>query len=519
MNRVGKPHRSIVRAAGVAGVLLFLGLVGRFWHPVYGFTAFLQLDSSNDATKIGAFRETPVYVYRDTGGYDGLFYAQIAYHPALDSPELAPAVDGLAYRARRILLPALAWAAALGRPAWIVHADSVLNVAAWLALAALLWKLLAVRDGRGWLAWFGVLFSAGALGSVRLALPDLVALSILAAAILLLERGRLRSSLAGLAAAGLARETSLLALPGFWERPWLSRRNLLACAAAIAPLALWIAYVRWRVGPGGAGARNFGWPLTGLAGKWIATLAAFRTEGDRRLVLTTLLATVALTAQAAYLLVEAKLDDRWWRIGAAYAALLLVLGEAVWEGHPGAATRVLLPMTLAFNVLAVRRRASLLWLLAGNLAVAAGLLSMKDVPRDPAEIAAVRSGGAACIARLGEGWYGRENGGGRSWAWSRGRATILFEAWPRTRSAARFEFALNSLSPRRVVLRSGGQELWRGEIASAPTARQSVPVPIGNGRATLEFATDAPPVREGPGADARLLGFALNDPRLVVAIR
>src|SRR6266542_387218 len=107
------PGRWPVRAAGLAAVLLFLWLVARFWHPVYGFTRFLQLDSSNDNTKIEAFRELPVYVYRDTGGYDGLFYAQIAYDPSLASPELAPAMDSLGYRGRRVFGPLLAWALAL----------------------------------------------------------------------------------------------------------------------------------------------------------------------------------------------------------------------------------------------------------------------------------------------------------------------------------------------------------------------------------------------------------------------
>src|SRR5712691_4311007 len=121
MNAAATRRRWPARAAGLAAVLLFLGLVARFWHPVYGFTAFLQLDASNDDTKIAAFRAMPVYVYRGTGGYDGLYYAQIAYHPSLTAAELQRATDGLSYRARRILMPLLAWMLALGNPAWIVH--------------------------------------------------------------------------------------------------------------------------------------------------------------------------------------------------------------------------------------------------------------------------------------------------------------------------------------------------------------------------------------------------------------
>jgi hypothetical protein len=62
--------------------------------------------------------------------------------------------------------------------------------------------------------------------------------------------------------------------------------------------------------------------------------------------------------------------------------MMLCLGTAVWEGFPGAATRVLLPLNLAFNLLAHRVRAGLGWLLAGNLTVFAGL--------DPAIHEAVR---------------------------------------------------------------------------------------------------------------------------------
>ena len=177
------PRRHLVRAGAGAGVVLFLWLMLRFWHPIYGFTAFLQLNSGQDAVKIAAFREYPVFVYDTPDSYDGLQYAQIAYHPLLEADELRPAVDNLAYRAQRILLPALAWLLAAGQPAWIVHVYSVLNIVFWLALAALLWRMLPVNDARGLVAWAGILFSAGVLGSVRFALIDLPALILVATAL------------------------------------------------------------------------------------------------------------------------------------------------------------------------------------------------------------------------------------------------------------------------------------------------------------------------------------------------
>ena len=109
------PPRWLVRAAGLAAVAVFLVLIGRFWRPVYGFTALIQLDAPNDDLKIAAFREVPVFVHRDNGGYDGLYYAQIAHDPTLRAPELPRAMDNFSYRARRILPSAFAWLLGAGQ--------------------------------------------------------------------------------------------------------------------------------------------------------------------------------------------------------------------------------------------------------------------------------------------------------------------------------------------------------------------------------------------------------------------
>ena len=52
---------------------------------------------------------------------------------------------------------------------------------------------------------------------------------------------------------------------------------------------------------------------------------------------------------------------------------MVLLGPAVWGDYPGAAVRVVLPMTIAFNLLLPRTR--LFWPLAilGNLSVWHGL--------------------------------------------------------------------------------------------------------------------------------------------------
>ena len=500
---------------GLGAVLLFLGLIARFWHPVWGFTAFVQLDASYDQSKIEEFRTQPVYVFRDSGPYDGIAYAQIAYHPLLQAPELRSAVDSLAYRGRRILPSALAWILAGGNPARIIQVYVLLNVGAWLVLAALLWQLLQVEDRASWIAWAGLLFSAGALASVRQALTDLIALTFLAAALLAAERRRPRTALGSLAAAALSRETLLAALPGFWTPPWLSAKNAARTLAAVAPLALWLAYIRWQVGPVNAGWGNFTWPVVGFLEKWREALAGVTEPHDQLLAWTTLLATVGLTAQAFYLARRPSPGDPWWRIGAAYVVLMLGLGPSVWEGYPGAVQRILLPMSLAFFVVARRRRAPLPWLLLGSLSVAAGLLPLRDVPFDNREVAAVRHGDDACIVRVANGWFGGERTRRHVWAWSRGASQLEVDAWPRAPRTWHLEFSTRSLIPRTVVVRQEGKELWRGEIG---TARSTIAFSFQaeGGGARLDFSTDQPAVRENANPDARALAVARYDPRVTL---
>jgi hypothetical protein len=515
MKAADPASRRPIRAAGLVVVALFLALVARYWSPIYGFTSFLQLDASNDSTKIAAFREQPVYVYHGTGGYDGLYYAQIAYHPALDAPELKPAIDTLTYRARRILLPALAWLLAGGHAEWIVHVYSVLNVVAWLVLAGLLWRLLAVKDARGWIAWAGLMFSTGALSSVRFALTDLTALALVAAALLAAERDRPRSAVSSLAAAALARETSLVALAGLWERPWWSRRNARRTLCAALPFVLWLGYIRWRVGPLDRGMGNFGWPVFPFIQKWSADLGAAATNDLHLLAWTTLLATLGLTVQAAFFLSRWQPTDRWWRLGAAYTLFMLCLGGAVWEGFPGAATRVLLPLNLAFNVLAHRSRAPLAWLLLGNLTVFSGLLTMNFLPNEAVELVA-HAGGTTCTARFKDGWFGREHSWRHDWTWSSDHSTLAIESNPRGSCDVKLEFKARCLEARTVTARQDGHEIWHSALGTELRACV-IPVHLANGLATLEFSTDITGVPARPSSDVRPLAFAIYDPRLTVS--
>jgi hypothetical protein len=513
-----RTRRWIIRGAGIALVLLLLALVSRYWHPVYGFTALIQLDASNDNVKIAAFRELPVYVHRETGGYDGLYYAQIAYHPSLDAGELGPAMDNFAYRARRILPPALAWLLAAGQPRWIANVYALLNVFAWLGLAALLWRKLKIEDARGLLAWAGVLFSAGALASVRLALTDLVALTIIALAIFAAERGRKVSALGSVAVAALARETSLLSVAALWKSPWFSWKNVARSVLALLPLAAWLGYVRWRVGPADQGWDNFTVPVVGFIEKWRAAIGAIFTVSDHWLAWGTVLATLGLTTQALFFLARPQLGERWWRLGAVYAGMMFCLGTAVWEGFPGAATRVLLPMTLAFNILANRTRAAVAWLVFGNLTVLAGPLAFRDPPQHPNEVATLHAAHVNVIASLGDGWYQRENTSRHAWNWTSRRGTLQLEVWAKTPQRVELSFGSRSPVTRTVMLRQDGREIWHAKIIPTRT-NHVVTFEVTAGRSTLEFSTDTPPLPGNVATDARELAFTVYDERLDVAER
>ncbi len=512
-----------VRAVGLGAVAVFLGLVARFWHPVYGFTAFLQMDHRWEAHEISAFREYPVFVYDTPDDYDGLQYAQIACHPLLIAPELQSAVDNLAYRARRILLPATAWVLGAGRPGWIPNVYASLNIACWLVLAGLLWRVLTVTDTRGLVAWLGVLFSAGALGSVRFALTDLPAATLVVAAIAAAECSRPRAAIGWLAAAVLTRETALVAWPGLWPERARSRRAIagvvLAGAAVAVPLALWMAYIRWRTVPVNEGWSNFTWPLAGFVAQCAKTLGEVAHAENLPFSWGTLATLAGLGAQLAFLFLRPRTADRWWRVGTAHAALLLVLGAAVWAGFPIAAARVLLPLTIACNLLAARTRAPWSWLVACNLTIIAGLMSIWGVPLNPREIAAARHGAVAGVVRLGPGWYNREEDHHHRWSWAQPDARLTIVTWPPAASVAvRLRFRLSAPAPRTVVVRADGREVWRGAIGTALSPVSLPPTRTNAGRLDFEFATDAAPKRESESAGGRRLAFALYDPVLSVSV-
>lgn len=505
------------RVLVVAGIALFLFAVARFHQPGTGFSSLLSIGDILNDSKVAALRQVPHHVYEGSAGYDGAYYVQLALHPALDNPELLKAIDNLPYRARRILLSWVAWAAGLGRPAWIVQAYALLNVASWLVLAVLLWRWLAPPTFTGVLRWTGVMFSHGLCMSVSHALVDGPALLLAALGVRALAQGRPFLGGTALALGGLAKETSLLVVSGLSCSPRKPRTWVPAAGQAllvVLPLLLWMAYVRQRFGPAeDPGLGNFTLPLAGLAEKFGAILEDLRGPEPAPLAWTSLATVLGLVVQAGFFLLRWRPEDRWWRVGATFAVLLLFLATPVWEGYPGAATRVLLPMTLAFNLLVPAGARWLPVLLAGNL----GIIAAVQEFRPPVEFHTLRTDpvlAGAVQARPGPGWHGPETLDGHRWRWTAGRAELRVRNDSSGEIRLSFRAQAHPVEGERALRVTLGERLlWGGSLAGRGATEVQFGTALPPGESILVFSTNRPAQRKG--TDPRELAFRLSDIELV----
>jgi hypothetical protein len=355
---------------------LFLASVARFYHPGVGFSALLEIPQGHDY-EIPALQRLPHFEYGPHDAYDGSMYVQLAMEPLLRDQAIDRAMDAPAYRARRILFCWTAYAMGLGRPAWILQTYALQNVLCWLILAWLMTRWLPLVSARNFALWIGCMLSHGLLMSVRLSLLDGPSTLLLAVAMVAAESGRtvLTGLIVGLA--GLGRETNLLGAVGL---PLPSRaRDVWRLAAAailiVLPLAIWQDYV-WSIYRGtsaSAGVDQLTIPFAAFVKKWTVVLRDIRGFHDPAPA--NLGVVVALTVQAIFLVWYRAFREPWWRMSVAYLALMFAAHWVVWEGSPGAITRVVLPMTFGFNVLLARHPPKHFWwwCALGNLHVVAAL--------------------------------------------------------------------------------------------------------------------------------------------------
>jgi hypothetical protein len=514
-------------AGYVSLLLVFIAALAQFHLPGKGFSYLITFGADIEHSWISKVRKLSLHVQRGSAGYDAQFYAQIAMDPSLQNRQLHSAVDNLGYRARRILLPAVAHVTGLGRPDWIIQAYALQNAAAWLALAFVLLHWFPPRDFDRLLRWAGVLFSFGILVSFRNALVDGPSLLLVAVGALLWERGRTKSATAVFALGGLAKETNLLAAAAVLPAGKSGLRDLLMVAIRglliLTPLALWMAYLAWRVqGSVYAGERNFDLPFAAYGRKWLEIAAGWpQLSVENPGPALSLLMMLGLTAQLAYFVCRPQWSQLWWRIGASYAVLMIFLGDAVWEGYPGAASRVLLPMQLAFNVLVPAGNGWKALLIAGNLTLLGAAAALQGPEGEGYQVKGdaellVGENGRPFAVEFDGNWHGPERGQGSYWVWSSGSGAIEINNPHPFELAARLRFQVTAAGTRELTVRLNGAEVWRVSLAEAQTVQlwlAQIRLPAGASR--LEFLTEAPARRIG--ADPRDLAVCVHNLRLNLA--
>ena len=360
-------------AYGLA-VALFATLVILKFSPQTGFSSLIRFGETWNDHRHSSLQSLPLAVVPASNGYDGQFYAQIALDPSLRDTELAQVIDAPAYRARRILLPATATLLGFGTPWWTVQAYAMLNVLCWLILA---WRLYQHIGGADWIAyarWIGCVFSMGVLESVRQSLVDLPALLLLLLAVEAHARAGYRSSTGWLTLGNLTKETSLvsaLALsvdPSTTKLPW--RRIMVSLLVCAFPLVVWSFYVhqRFPLSSDADSLGNFTWPLLGLVIHLKTCLIALLSGNFDGRYSMGVVAAVGFLVQILVLWHSPLPRTAWWRIGATYSLLFILLSPWIWSGY-WAACRALLPMTVAFNLLLpAQRNFWPLWVI-GNLSL------------------------------------------------------------------------------------------------------------------------------------------------------
>jgi hypothetical protein len=517
------------RAAYAASVIFFLWILSGFYLPGKGFSALILMGEHMESRALHDLRVLAPYVEKESYGYDGQFYAQLAIDPNLRNPELATAIDNLPYRARRILLCWTAWCLGGGDPERVLQVFALQNVACWLALAALLLRWFPPNSFENYLRWFGVLFCYGMCFSVRASLLDGPSLLCVAIGVMLLEKGRPWLSAITLAISGLVKETNLLSAALLAEcnqktaKGWLF--VVLRGALVAVPCALWVLYLQHVFGVHDAdGAGNFSLPLVAYWTKIQVTAADVSLAGWNEANVSSVLMMVALTVQGVFLAFRPRLNDPWWRVGVAYLALMIILGDSMWEGYPGAAARALLPMGLAFNILLPRGRRWWLVLLLGNATVfsSAGMFRLPGLQSyeftAPKELMISAHDGRHWGVTFKDSWYGPERSRGEYWRWSNGNGEVLIENPHVFPVMADIHGSIKTIDPRTVTIRSQGQQIWSMQTQSLRANFDLSALRFEPGITVLSFETDGVAKQPGP-QDNRLLTLSLRNLHITVTGR
>ena len=205
-----------------------------------------------------------IYVFPDSGGYDGQSYHYMAHDP-LDRSDIGRAVPDPSLRYPRILLPAMAHLLAFGRSAWIDDAYLLCELI-FLGLGA--WWLGQLLERAGMNAWLAVLYVTVPVAIISLdrMLVDLAATSLALGFAVYADSGRQWRLYLIVAAAALCRETGYLLFGAYALRLLSLRRyrDTVMFATALLPAMLWTLWVRSELPGGDAYGPRSLFPLRGM---------------------------------------------------------------------------------------------------------------------------------------------------------------------------------------------------------------------------------------------------------------
>jgi hypothetical protein len=311
-------------------------------------------------------------------GYDGQFYAQIAVDPSLRHEGLKNATYGeLAYRARRIGLPFLAFCLGMGQPFPILQAYALLNFLFWILLLITLDRYQKLNTSRGILLAISIMWSTGTLTSLARSVPDLPAVAFSTWA-LVLQSHPAANLFIGIAA--LFKETAILSFPRVaWpegkDPNHAIRKYLVSALIVFGPIMAWSIYIYFHLPTETmAGTGNFSFPFFGLFNKMQGSVKQLLDGFSHRewlylpYFLFELVCPLSLLIQSVYMIIHYNTFSNAWKTGIGFVVLFCFLGSGVW-GDQYAYSRVLLPLTVSFNFLIHEQEAKSsfrIWYLLGN---------------------------------------------------------------------------------------------------------------------------------------------------------
>jgi len=234
---------------GLVCALAGLGWQAATIHFNYGGHLTALFSTGSQFPPPAALAGEHIYVFANSPGYDGQFYHYVAHDPLGRNPSFRASID-TGYRYQRILVPALAWLLALGRPGWI-DVSYVLSNLAFLFLGA--WWLAQILADLGIHSGYAVLYvfvPASVIALDRMTVD--LAFTSLALGFLRYAGSRARCQLYFvLVAAALCRESGLVLALAASAPPLIGRRyrESMLWMSSLIPAAAWYGFVSWKFGP------------------------------------------------------------------------------------------------------------------------------------------------------------------------------------------------------------------------------------------------------------------------------